>query len=52
MIRQGRLIAVALPSSLQFIMLSLMNLVFNGTDYEFGIGVVSISNALVDQMKE
>lgn len=34
------------------IVLSLMNLVFNGTDYEPNIGVISAPNALVDQMKE
>ncbi|MFD3261607.1 ABC transporter permease [Paenibacillus lentus] len=34
------------------IVLSLMNLVFNGTDYEPNIGVMSAPNALVDQMKE
>ncbi|GAA0137491.1 ABC transporter permease [Paenibacillus sp. YSY-4.3] len=32
--------------------LTLMNLVFNGSDYEPNIGVVSAPNQLIDQMKE
>lgn len=34
------------------IVLSLMNLVFNGSEYEPNIGVVSAPNILVDQMKQ
>lgn len=48
--RDKRTLALLFLASI--IVLSLMNLVFNGTDYEPNIGVISAPNALVDQMKE